>query len=276
MTYAGAHKYLTYASWLLSALSAFVALVPFWYIWRTLQEVLRVAPDFARMMLMTGPGMRAKMTEYQNALADMSSQAVEYVRGIPSVKTFGQTVFSLKKFKGAIDNYKTWVIAYTKQLRLPMMFYTAAINSAFAFLVAAAFLFTAKGVTNQFLLNLLFYIIITPVISTTPTKIMFQSENTMIMEDAPIILLDEAAASLDAENETLIQQTPSQLIQNKTILIIAHRMRTVAGADKIVVLAHGCVAEEGSPEALLQQDRRYANMVKLQSESQNWTPTADA
>lgn len=206
----------------------------------------------------------------------MSNQAVEHVRGVPMVKTFGQTVFSFKKFKGAIDSYKTWVIAYTKQLRLPMMFYTAAINSAFAFLVAAAFLFTAKGVTNQFLLNLLFYIIITPVISTTPTKIMFQSENTMIMEDAPIILLDEAAASLDAENETLIQQTPSQLIQNKTILIIAHRMRTVAGADKIVVLAHGCVAEEGSPEALLQQGRRYANMVKLQSESQNWTPTADA
>ena len=63
MTHAGTHKYLTYASWLLSALSAFVALVPFWYIWRTLQEVLRVAPDFARMMLMTGSGMRAKMTE---------------------------------------------------------------------------------------------------------------------------------------------------------------------------------------------------------------------
>ena len=206
----------------------------------------------------------------------MSNQAVEHVRGVPMVKTFGQTVFSFKKFKGAIDSYKTWVIAYTKQLRLPMMFYTAAINSAFAFLVAAAFLFTAEGITNQFLLNLLFYIIITPVISTTLTKIMFQSENTMIMEDAPIILLDEATASLDAENETLIQQTPSQLIQNKTILIIAHRMRTVAGADKIVVLAHGCVAEEGSPEALLQQGRRYANMVKLQSESQNWTPTADA
>ena len=149
----------------------------------------------------------------------MSNQAVEHVRGVPMVKTFGQTVFSFKKFKGAIDSYKTWVIAYTKQLRLPMMFYTAAINSAFAFLVAAAFLFTAEGITNQFLLNLLFYIIITPVISTTLTKIMFQSENTMIMEDAPIILLDEAAASLDAENETLIQQAPSQLIQNKPVLI---------------------------------------------------------
>ena len=68
----------------------------------------------------------------------MSNQAVEHVRGVPIVKTFGQTVFSFKKFKGAIDSYKTWVIAYTKQLRLPMMFYTAAINSAFAFLVAAA------------------------------------------------------------------------------------------------------------------------------------------
>ena len=113
-----------------------------------------------------------------------SNEAVEYVRGVPVVKTFGQTIFSFKCFKNAIDNYETWVIAYTKGLRLPMMFYTAAINSAFAFLVAAAFLFTAEGVTDQFLLNLLFYIIITPVISTTLTKIMFQSENTMIMEDA--------------------------------------------------------------------------------------------
>lgn len=95
------------------------------------------------------------------------------------------------------------------------------------------------------------------------------------LKDAPIILLDEATASLDVENETLIQQALSRLIQNKTVLIIAHRMRTVADADKIVVLADGYVAEEGSPQALLQLGGRYANMVKLQSANQSWTLAAD-
>ena len=71
------------------------------------------------------------MTEYQNALADMSNEAVEYVRGIPVVKTFGQTVFSFKKFKAAIDNYEKWTIAYTKEMRGPMTLYTLAINSVF-------------------------------------------------------------------------------------------------------------------------------------------------
>lgn len=77
-----------------------------------------------------------------------------------------------------------WVIAYTKDLRLPMMFYTTAVNGVFAFLIAAALLFTKNGVTNGFLLNLLFYIIITPVISLTLTKIMFMSENELIVGDA--------------------------------------------------------------------------------------------
>ena len=303
--YAGAHRFLTYASWVFSALSALMALVPFWYIWKIIREVLAVAPDFSQaqglthngwmavlfavlsmliyvgalmcshiaafriaanirreamhhivrlplgftdrfgsgklrkivnessaatetylahqlpdkagaiatpigllalllifdwrlgllslapvvlgfviMMFMTGSRMQQKMTEYQNALDDMSNEAVEYVRGIPVVKTFGQTVFSFKRFKASIDNYGKWVIAYTKQLRLPMLFYTAAINSVFAFLIAGALFFTRDGVTDDFLLNLLFYIIITPVISVTLTKIMFQSENAMIVDDA--------------------------------------------------------------------------------------------
>ena len=90
------------------------------------------------------------------------------------------------------------------------------------------------------------------------------------LKNAPIILLDEATASLDVENETLIQTALSRLIADKTVLVIAHRMRTVAGADKIVVLADGAVAEEGSPEKLLEKNGIYARMVKLQSESQNW------
>ena len=90
------------------------------------------------------------------------------------------------------------------------------------------------------------------------------------LKDAPIILLDEATASLDVENETLIQESLSRLIENKTVMIIAHRMRTVAGADQIVVLSEGTVAEQGSSDMLLKKDGIYARMVKLQTQSQNW------
>jgi len=90
------------------------------------------------------------------------------------------------------------------------------------------------------------------------------------LKDAPIILLDEATASLDVENETLIQESLSRLIENKTVMIIAHRMRTVAGADQIVVLSEGTVAEQGSSDTLLKKNGIYARMVKLQTQSQNW------
>lgn len=90
------------------------------------------------------------------------------------------------------------------------------------------------------------------------------------LKDAPVILLDEATASLDVENETLIQSALSRLIKNKTVLVIAHRMRTVAGADKIVVLAEGKVAEQGAPKELYQKKGLYFHMVNLQTESQNW------
>lgn len=90
------------------------------------------------------------------------------------------------------------------------------------------------------------------------------------LKDAPIILLDEATASLDVENETLIQESLSRLIENKTVMIIAHRMRTVAGADKIVVLSEGTVAEQGGSDMLLKKNGIYARMVKLQTQSQNW------
>ena len=305
MEYAGNFQFLTYSSWLLSALSALIALVPYWYIWCIIYDILNVYPDFEKaqslphyglmavlfallsmliytaalmcshiaafriasnirsismhhiaalplgftesfgsgklrkivnessaatetylahqlpdkagaiatpcgllilllvfdwrlgllslvpvalgfliMMNMTGKEMQRKMKEYQNALDAMSNEAVEYVRGIPIVKTFGQTIFSFKRFKATIDNYEKWVIAYTKQLRLPMMFYTTAVNGVFAFLIAAALLFTKNGVSNEFLLNLLFYIIITPIISVTLTKIMFMSEDKLIVSDA--------------------------------------------------------------------------------------------
>ena len=305
MGYAGNHRYFTYASWVLSAVSALVALVPFVYIWKILRDVLNAAPNYAQavniphygwmavlfavlsyliyiaalmcshlsafrvatnlrlavsehlavlplgfaenfgsgklrkiihestgaaetylahqlpdqynaiatpvgllglllafdwrlgllslapvvlafliMATMTGKRMVEKMRQYGNALEAMSNEAVEYVRGIPVVKTFGQSVFSFKKFKATIDEYEKWVISYTKDLRLPMMFYTAAVNGVFAFLIAGGLLFTTHGVTPEFLLNLLFYIIITPVISLTLTKIMYMSENKMVVADA--------------------------------------------------------------------------------------------
>lgn len=90
------------------------------------------------MSAMTGKRMKEKMRQYGNALAAMSNEAVEYVRDIPVVKTFGQSVFYFKKFKGTIDEYGKWVIAYTKEMRLPMMCCTAAINGVFAFLIAGA------------------------------------------------------------------------------------------------------------------------------------------
>lgn len=84
--------------------------------------------------------MKKKMEEYQNALEEMSGEAVEYVRGIPVVKTFGQSVFSFKRFRDSIKKYEKWTISYTKDLRLPMMGYTVAINSVFAILIAAVYL----------------------------------------------------------------------------------------------------------------------------------------
>ena len=574
MSYAGNYRAFTYASWVLSAVSALVALVPFVYIWKILRDVLNAAPDYAQavniphygwmavlfavlsyliyiaalmcshlsafrvatnlrlavsehlavlplgfaetfgsgklrkiihestgaaetylahqlpdqynaiatpvgllvlllafdwrlgllslapvvlafliMATMTGKRMAEKMRQYGNALEAMSNEAVEYVRGIPVVKTFGQSVFSFKKFKATIDEYEKWVISYTKDLRLPMMFYTAAVNGVFAFLIAGGLLFTTHGITPEFLLNLLFYIIITPVISLTLTRMMYMSESKMVvadalaridsvleaapmqvqavpqhpkdssvtlrdvhfsydgktevikgvsleiqpgqtvafvgssgggkttvsrlaarfwdyqkggitvggmevsridpeklmslysivfqdvtlfdntilenirlgrkgatdeevfaaaklanceefaeklpdkwntnigengcalsggerqrisiarafLKDAPIILLDEATASLDVENETAIQEALSRLIMDKTVLIIAHRMRTVSSADKIVVLKDGAVAEQGSPAQLLHKGGIFAHMVQLQTKSQGWS-----
>ena len=172
-----------------------------------LLSLIPVVLAFLIMASMTGKKMAQKMKEYQNSLDAMSNEAVEYVRGIPVVKTFGQTVFSFKRFKATIDNYEKWVISYTKDLRIPMMLYTAAINSVFVFLIAAALIFTKNGVTNEFLLNLIFYIIITPIISLTLTKMMYQSENAMIVADA----LQRVDTILDAEQlpETVNGKKPA-------------------------------------------------------------------
>ena len=150
-----------------------------------LLSLVPVVLAFLIMSSMTGKRMEKKMKEYQNSLETMSNEAVEYVRGIPVVKTFGQTVFSFKRFKQSIDEYSKWTIAYTKDLRIPMVLYTTLINAIFAVLIAASlFVFARGSITNEFLLNLIYYIIITPVITVTLTKIMYSSENKLIVSDA--------------------------------------------------------------------------------------------
>ncbi len=572
--YAGKFRYLTIASWILSVISAWLALVPFYYIWRIMKEVLSVAPDFDKaahlkeygwaavgfailsmlvyvcalmcshlaafrvqanirtslmrhiltlpmgfldkdgtgkirkivnessaatetylahqlpdqagaiatpagllvllmvfdfrlgllslipvvaafliMGTMTGQRMKDKMEEYQNALDEMSSEAVEYVRGIPVVKTFGQSVFSFKRFQTSIQKYEKWTIAYTKEMRIPMTVYTTAINAVFAVLIAATFFFTGKGGDNTFLLNLLFYIIITPIITVTMNKIMYSSENQLIVADAisriesilekkplpetahaqepennsitfenvsfryedagrdalhqinltikegehvafvgpsgggkttlaslvarffdttegrilignkdvkeisskqlmdmvsfvfqdskllktsilenvcmgkkdatreevmqalkeaqcediiaklpdgidtvigssgtyvsggeaqrlsiaramlknaPILILDEATAFADPDNEAKVQEAFSRLSKGKTVIMIAHRLSSIVDADRICVLKDGSIAEEGTHETLLQKNGVYAHMWEEYNKSVQW------
>ena len=87
-----------------------------------------------------------------------------------------------------------------------------------------------------------------------------------ILKDAPVIILDEATASMDVENESMVQEALSEFLRNKTVLVIAHRMRTIAGADKIVVLENGRVAEQGNPEELMKNGGIFSNMARLQME----------
>ena len=422
--------------------------------WRLgLLSLVPVVLAFLIMSSMTGSKMKKKMEEYQNALDNMSNEAVEYVRGIPVVKTFGQSVFSFKKFKGSIDEYEKWVISYTKDMMLPMMGYTTIINAVFAVLIAAAMIFTSSGVTTSFFVDLLFYVIITPVITVTLTKIMFSSENKMIVADAmkriesvldmkpleetktqkhpkdnsiklsgvkfkyakatenaingvdltvapgehialvgpsgggkttlasliarfwdttegqiliggedvrdipkkelseavsfvfqdakllkmsvldnvrlskpnatkeevlkalhdaqcddiaeklpngvdtvigangvylsggeqqrisiarvmlknsPILILDEATAFADPDNETKVQETFSAMSKGKTVIMIAHRLSTVTNADRIYVLENGKVAESGTHDTLTKSDGLYAKMWDEYNRSANW------
>ena len=415
-----------------------------------LLSLIPVVIAFLNMFGMLGKAMAGDMKKYQDSLEDMNNEAVEYVRGMPVVKTFGQSVFTFKRFRDSISRYSKFCISYTKRCRRPMIGFEIAINSVFAFMTCAAVLVTRNGVVDEkFVVNFIFYVIFTPIISTTFTKIMFMSENDMLvkdslqrinellnieplkksdinnagvkdysvelknvtyryagaskdalsnlsltvpsgkmaaligpsgggkstvsklaarfydadkgtiklggrdistinpenllsaysivfqdvtlfnntimenirigrkgatdeevinaakeaqcdefirklpqgyqmvigengcalsggerqrisiaralLKDSPIILLDEATASLDADNETLIQQAISRLIKDKTVIIIAHRMRTVSGADKIVVLEDGIVKEQGRPEDLIKNNGTYAKMVKLQA-----------
>lgn len=140
---------------------------------------------FASMFKMAGPQMAEDMKSYNNALADMNNEAVEYVRGIPVVKTFGQTVHSFKRFRGAIDNYYHYCVSYCKKCRMPMLLYTVFINSTFAFLITLALILTGdEAVSQSIMLSFIFYVIFTPVIATSMSKVMYMSENGMVVGDA--------------------------------------------------------------------------------------------
>lgn len=139
---------------------------------------------FACMMSMMGKGMQEKMQEYQNALDTMSSEATEYVRGIPVVKTFGQTIHSFKRFKSSIDGFGKWSTDYTLMLRLPMTAFMTCINAIFAFIVIAAFVFAGDEVTAGHILNIMYYIIVTPLITVALTKVAYSGEAEMTLIDA--------------------------------------------------------------------------------------------
>ncbi len=139
---------------------------------------------FACMMSMMGKGMQEKMKEYQDALETMSSEATEYVRGVPVVKTFGQTVHSFKRFKDCIDGFGKWTTQYTMMLRFPMTGFMTCINAIFAFIVIAAFVITKNGVDNAAILNIMYYIIVTPLVTVALTKIAYSGEAEMTLIDA--------------------------------------------------------------------------------------------
>ena len=406
---------------------------------------------------MMGTGMAECMRQYQNALEDMNNEAVEYVRGIPVVKTFQQSIFSFKSFHDSIMRYKDWAVNYTLSLRIPMCCYSVSINGIFAVLIPAGLLLAGDAARGEAyvttVLDLVFYILFTPVCVTMMDKIMWTSENTVaandalerilniirekplpepavprkpenhrieikdvsfsynkdgvnaldhvsltvpqgattamvgasgsgkttlvsliprffdvdrgsiciggvdvrdmgtkelmkqvsfvfqdshlfkdsllnniraarpkadkeevmravkaarcediiekmpqgldtvvgtkgvylsggemqrialaraILKDAPIVLLDEATAFADPDNEYLIQQAFEKLVEGKTVIMIAHRLSTVCRADCIFVMEEGRVAEQGNHDELLKARGLYAKMWKDYQTSAEW------
>lgn len=403
--------------------------------------------------MMMGSKMAEDMKQYQNSLETMSSEAVEYIRGVPVVKTFGQTIFSFKRFKAAIDEYEKWTLGYTKSMMIPMIGFTVFSNGIFAALIIAAYVFGGNILTDTFVLNLIFYILITSILTTTLMKVAYAGESQMIVEDAlnrmdevlgqeelpdaakgkkvkdasvglkdvtfayddtkqnaidgvsieipagahvalvgpsgggkttlasliarfwdvksgsitiggvnvkeissanlmnlvsyvfqdskllkmsilenvrmgredatdeevvealknaqcldiieklphgvntvigskgtyvsggemqrlsiaraflknaPILILDEATAFADPDNERLVQQAFENLSRDKTVIMIAHRLSTVTNADQIYVLKDGKIAESGTHEGLLKMDGIYSHMWSEYNKSVNW------
>ena len=172
------------ASATLASTAGLGALILF-FDWRL--GLLSLLPAFLAalsMRAMVGPDMQRQMGDYQNALKDMENEAVEYIRGIPVVKTFGQSVFSFKSFRGAIERYEKWVIGYTKAMRPHMILFTALVQSAFLFLIGGGLWLAQGGVTPGLLSDLVFYVVVTPAVAVNFQKIMYLVENRMTVTDA--------------------------------------------------------------------------------------------
>lgn len=159
------------------------------------------------MFAMMGPSLMENMQKYQSALGDMNAHAVEYVRGIPVVKTFQQSVFSFKRFHDSIQSYKKWAVAYTVLTTKPMCGYTVCINASFAFLIPAGILLIA-GVANPsaFMLDFIFYILFTPLCASAFNKILWSSDQTMRAQDAMRRI--KAIINEEALKETESPQSP--------------------------------------------------------------------
>ena len=140
---------------------------------------------FLNMMKMVGKGLQESMKAYMDALEGMSNEAVEYIRGIPVVKTFQQTVYSFERFYKSIKNYEKFALGYTNQMRMPMTLFTTLINSVFVFLIGTMALLIAYGFDAGALMpDFMFYVIFTPIVAVTANKMMFASENNMLAKDA--------------------------------------------------------------------------------------------
>ena len=190
---------------------------------------------FSFMASMMGKGMQEKMTEYQNALDTMSSEATEYVRGIPVVKTFGQSVHSFRHFKQAIDGYGKWTTEYTLMLRKPMTAFMTAINAVFAFLVLGAYFISKGSVTSEVILNVMYYIIITPLLTVTLTKIAYSGEAEMVVVDA-LSRIDNIFA-ISALDETAAPQQPydnSVVLENVSFRYEGAEKDAVHGLDMTI------------------------------------------
>ena len=163
-----------------------ILILLFVFDWRFgLASLLPMVLAFIAMWGMAGPQMQEDMKNYQDALANMTNEAVEYVRGIPVVKTFGQTVHSFQRFKASIDSYDKFCISYTRACRAPMMRFTVFLNSAFAFITALTLVLAAgRSVSHSLLLSVLFYVIFTPLVATVLNRIMFAMEDNMLITDS--------------------------------------------------------------------------------------------
>ena len=162
-----------------------LACLLFWSDWRlALVSIAPITLGLIIMAMMTGNNMRKKIAEYNSALNLMSNEAVEYVRGIPVVKTFGQSIFSFRRFVEAVSNYESWTVSYTNELRVPMTCYTVAVNSAFLFLIAAGVGISRSGVSHEFMKNFMLAVITAPLISVRLTRTLRLRENQMTSQDA--------------------------------------------------------------------------------------------